>query len=278
MENLAMPWQTKIQNHQCKMAVHSLGNAMIETVLVLPLLLLITALVFFFGRGLVRAQHAQVMAGYGAWRTAAEAPDPSTDAQLNTVFFADHADEVASVAWGEALADAPDLLTTAAGNRTPDAQLLAQEVFERLPGPACARYKTTHRNSVPLFERFSGPLRLSHTRPGNDWRYANGMVDMQDHSWRNFGWWSRIIAYPWSPDSPHNVYGYWQPWPGHGTWWYAPSNVSILPAASRVFDTDLAQRLEPYLTQGNPLARELSNLFSLTPYRYIGPTVFFEEQ
>jgi hypothetical protein len=73
------------------------GAAMTETVLVAPFLLLFLALVLFFGRMMVQAQHTQVAARYETWREMTGAPGPAPDDnvnpehrnwQINDLFFA----------------------------------------------------------------------------------------------------------------------------------------------------------------------------------------------
>ncbi|MAE62267.1 MAG: hypothetical protein CMJ49_13040 [Planctomycetaceae bacterium] len=67
------------------------GAVMTEFMLVLPLLVLIMALVWFFGQALARSQRNIVMTRYETWRSADRAPGPSGDAldqaELNDTFF-----------------------------------------------------------------------------------------------------------------------------------------------------------------------------------------------
>ena len=76
------------------------GTAMSEMVLVVPFLLVVVAYVFYFGRGMVRVQRAQVMDRYEVWRQVSRTPggpkytEPTgrdNGPQLNDTFFAGNA-------------------------------------------------------------------------------------------------------------------------------------------------------------------------------------------
>ena len=61
---------------------------MTETVLVMPFLIVIFALLIYFGRGMVRVQHTQIMDRYEAWRQAsADAPGPHAQVTLHSTYL-----------------------------------------------------------------------------------------------------------------------------------------------------------------------------------------------
>lgn len=80
------------------------GVAMMELVLVLPLILIILALLFYLGRMETRVQRTQVMVRYEAWRAAAGAPGPYRDQPrgnptLDRTFHSGAASSVDGAAW-----------------------------------------------------------------------------------------------------------------------------------------------------------------------------------
>ena len=235
------------------------GTAMGEMVLVLPLLLVIVALLVFFGRGVVRVQHAQVMDRYEAWRQAAASPGPAAQApddnpQLNQLFFGDNAASIEYAGNDYFPGLAVDRLIDAAITRNvPDHYQLPELVEAATAGNAPGRtvtFTTTHSNSVPLWERFNRPTRHRHTRIGNDWAHVNGWT-----------------APPGSAqDNP--VSGQWLG--GSADWRRAgPYGPNVLPPIRDVFfpefDADLAN-------VGNPLAEAIRSMY-LSQNGYSGPNV-----
>lgn len=161
-----------------------LGAAMSETLLVLPLLLVVFVLIFFIGQSMSRLQRASVMDRYEAWRREARAPGPqavltSTNPvtwnaqQLNATFFGGNAETVQTQIDRYFPPDANDMLVLDVSGFWPEAGPLVESVFERLPIGERVRFHTHHRNTVPILEQFTGPITKTHVFFGHEWKYSN---------------------------------------------------------------------------------------------------------
>ena len=163
-----------------------------EMVLVLPLLFVILALLVFFGRGIVRVQHAQVMDRYEAWRQAAGAPGPAmggtpSNEQMNQLFFGAKADSIEYAGSGYFPGQAADQLLHEVSQweqsgspsefrlyDTGELLTTVEAILAYTDNGRTVAFKTQHANAVPLWERFNGPIRHGHVRIGNDWAHVNG--------------------------------------------------------------------------------------------------------
>jgi hypothetical protein len=165
------------------------GNAMGEMVLVLPLLFVVLSLLFFLGRGVVRAQRAHVMDRYEAWRQVGGVPQPGHDnalgsPQLNQLFLGNKADTIdytgsdrlprdATVAWVTLVYE----YDTAAGE-------LAQRQAAHADHGHTATFTTIFAESNAFWQRFESPMTHGHTRIGNDWAHVNGWYVDDSGIWR----------------------------------------------------------------------------------------------
>lgn len=227
------------------------GTAMGEMVLVLPLLMLILALLIFFGRGVVRGQHAQVMDRYEAWRSVSAAPGPAAQGatdnpQLNQLFFGANAESIEYDLSSYFPGLAGDELTRAAAAvNAPNEYHLSELVETSLRYNDRGRtvtFNTQHANRRRVWERFDQPTRHRHTRLGNDWAHVNG----------------------WNADADQQGLGGTANWRRTG-----PYGPNVLPPLRDIFypdfDADLAN-------VGNPLADAIRGLYLSRP-GYAGPTV-----
>lgn len=165
------------------------GAAMTEMVLVLPLLLVILSLVFFFGRLMVRAQHTQVMSRYETWRQVIEAPGPAplnefsspSYTQMNVTFFGNQAAQVSHTINDNNFPDDTygDLIE-AATNASADAGALAQSLLYRPPGdePRMSHghregFRVSYTTEVPLWRRMEGPIDRHSARVGHEWHFSH---------------------------------------------------------------------------------------------------------
>jgi hypothetical protein len=183
-----------------KQTRHRIGAAMSEFVLILPLLVVIIALLFYFGRLMVRADHATVVARYEAWREAQGAPGPHAldptaipeNPELNGLAFGGKADHF-SAGGGAFFPQEPyDKMVDAATNKSPAAVAATQTLLfragneHRYPrGQSVSvgiNYDNTARawdrinaidNRPPVNPERTGALSRSHTRIGMDWSYSN---------------------------------------------------------------------------------------------------------
>jgi hypothetical protein len=163
------------------------GAAMSEMVLVMPLLLVILSLVFFFGRLMVRAQHVQVTSRYETWRHVISAPGPGngegSTAQLNEAFFAGNASTFTQTQNNNNFPDDTYVdIVDAATAVSEDAGLLANALLF-LPDSEDPRqshgrregFRVGYTTQVPLWQEMDGPIRRQHARIGHEWHFS--------HSW-----------------------------------------------------------------------------------------------
>lgn len=162
------------------------GTVMTETLLVLPMLMLILSLIFYFGRLAVRVQHASVMARYEAWRDVANAPGPRPTSdlhnhpQLNSAFFGDRAQSIQWTYNGRSFAtEALEQTVSLAGELSADAHLLADAILfrppdatPRLPHGHREGFRVEYHTEVPLWQSLDGPFRRQHIVMNGDWRYT----------------------------------------------------------------------------------------------------------
>lgn len=128
---------------------------MTEMVLVIPLLAIVIALLFYFGRLVVRVHHASLMARYETWRHADAAPGPSSNddlqhIELNGAFFNGNASEVVHAVDDDDFPEQPyrDMIS-AAGEASPEAGALADAVVYRQGGDF--RNSHGHREGFGIF-------------------------------------------------------------------------------------------------------------------------------
>lgn len=162
------------------------GAAMIELVLVLPLLFVLLTLMFFFGRELVRMQHADSMNRYESWRQAEHATGPGGGGdELNVLFFLGEARDVSLASRSWFPPEPGQMVRTAAGQRSADAERLVDEMLVTLPGGRQVRTTTEHADSLRVWEELQGPIREQHVRLANHWRFVNGIEwDAGSEQWR----------------------------------------------------------------------------------------------
>lgn len=169
---------------------------MTETVLVLPLIFVVLALLFFFGQAMTRWQRSSVTDRYEAWRQAQYAPGPGAefaknpsefgDADLlNQAFFADNADTL-DVAGRSGRVTVTDITDTIAEETTATAPPLNDPLYQpttagdmvrsqmqRLPAWWRIDLATEHLSDVPLYQRFAGAVHHQSTVIDGDWAYGS---------------------------------------------------------------------------------------------------------
>ncbi len=177
------------------------GTAMVEMVLVLPILLFFLSLLFFFGRGLARVVRLHVIDRYEASRVAAQtyvvdvqtewqllhgdwqhaneepfgphAQNADTD-QLNQTFLADRATDLdvdGGGVWGggverQAYLDAVEPMG--------DAGPFAERLLAYQPHSVSRQAASEYDESVPLWRRYAGRATHRHSLPYHDWALVNG--------------------------------------------------------------------------------------------------------
>lgn len=180
------------------------GAAMAEMVLAIPFILLILTLLIFFGRGMVRVQHTQVVDRYEAWRINANVSyhepgvphpaiprppyaDTSTgSAMLNTTFFADHASEILVHGSNNLPGEALGLLIGQTAAFSGDAGAVASNVYYSLPSGLSYNVTVRHPHTLRIWQVFGTDIIHSHTLATQDWRYINGWREAF-YRWENLG-------------------------------------------------------------------------------------------
>ena len=209
---------------------------MIETVLVLPIVLGVLALVILLGRSMARYEQSSVMDRYEAWRYVWRAPGPNgapgapaNDGQLNETFLRDRASSVRATYSDYFPSEPGDLLLNAARGRSQDAGWLVERALEVLPGGRRVRVRVTFPSDVPLEQRLglAGPMQHAHVRLDREWQLAQG-IEYNGADQR------------WEPDGPF---------------------VAINEAIRERFLSDLDGRLAPMASSGNVVARTMRGTY-----------------
>lgn len=153
------------------------GAAMIETVLVLPVVLVVLLLVLGLGRSMMRWQQVSVMDRYEAWRQVAAAPGPSSPGQLNQAFLRNEAARIESVSDDFFPSEPMDAWRDGAMWVLPEAGWLADRVAARLPDGRRVRFETSFASDIPLESRLglTGPLHHGHVRLNHEWKFVNAL-------------------------------------------------------------------------------------------------------
>ncbi len=165
------------------------GAAMTEMVLVMPLLLVILSLVFFFGRLMVRAQHVQVTSRYETWRDVIDAPGPAPKrvagdldfSDLEETFFAARNESFSRVVNDNRFPEETfGQIIQMAAQKSADAGALADALLYRPPGdePRMSHghregFRVGYETDVPLWRQMEGPIRRHHARIGHEWHFSH---------------------------------------------------------------------------------------------------------
>ena len=113
---------------------------MTEMVMVSSILILIFAWLLYFGRGMMRAQHAIVMSRYEVWRSTANAPGPrpvgtipgsGTNRQFNYTFFDGTAEDIDMWNHHGFYREPQDAQIAAAAAKSYDTGQMAEAAFDR---------------------------------------------------------------------------------------------------------------------------------------------------
>lgn len=166
------------------------GAAMIETVLVLPVVVAILLMVIYFGRELVRLQRVQVMATYDAWRVADDGTGPWSDNAtnnelLNQLFLGEKAVDENGDSTIQRLDDVapyPDGATRglvdAAAFYSTQTMTLADRRVTYAPDGVGRRFKVSWPVELAYWVQFESPITQGHTRVKDEWKAndSNGGV------------------------------------------------------------------------------------------------------
>ncbi len=263
----------------------SRGSAMTETVLVLPLIFVVLALLFFFGQAMTRWQRSSVTDRYEVWRQAQYAPGPGVTFEkhsrsfgdgvlLDEAFFAGntHRLDVAGRAGRINVQQPTDLIaeetqaiassSSRQGYDPTSAEDYVRELHLRTPAWWRIDLATEHTSTVQFYQRFAGAVRHQSTVIDGDWTFAFWLE--QEHR----GVRSEVhdvledVHLVSAPDSDNHrdLYDY-RPYSINGIY---PTYYSDIDAVL----LDMEQ-------QDNPLARAIRGIYMMTP-DYLGPQVLPE--
>ncbi len=152
------------------------GAAMVEFVMILPLLALVWSLTWFFGWELVNKEHVRMSNRWAVWRTVRGAGEPVPQ-QLSDNFFKDKAINV-----GMTTGSGPDktlqALVTEAGKISQPAQMWTQSlVIDRFPHGFTANVTAEFPTTNTAWSRFTGAITGMHGRDGVEWRRAQARCE-----------------------------------------------------------------------------------------------------
>ncbi|WP_432799041.1 hypothetical protein [Poriferisphaera sp. WC338] len=175
---------TLVDNMERERLHRQMGSVMAEAVMVMPLLIVVFALLVFFGYGMVRFQRDSMMDRYETWREVTDGEGVNDEAGLNAAFLGGNADAIkihredyfpggARSIFDASLADLED----------PSQAAFIMDVVESFPSGRQLHFKTIHQEEVPIFHEMERPNRHGFLRIGNEWKFANGLRLDGSHGW-----------------------------------------------------------------------------------------------
>lgn len=215
------------------------GSAMVETLLALPVVLLLLVAILGFGVATKRLAPLENAARYDAWRRASPgAPGPATEAQLRDAFYPKDVPATLGVLAGDAaLSPQVDALLT--GALSDDPLALAHDVLARFPRASASQVTVQHASRIPFaaWVGFTAPTSRASARLNGDWRYMEGL--------RYSG----------------------QPWAAYPDGWHPQNEGPRLAASTQsLFMADI----DPALASGGVVNEALRDLYTWYPV-YVGP-------
>lgn len=151
------------------------GAALIEFVLIVPLIATILGLTFFFGWSMKNQQKVKVSSRYHTWRrlhcgSYPKHPTQGRHLTLNEMHFANEGSGVGT-SGGHGPIQSLEELVAATSTYGKQAQDLAGTlVMEHCPRGRSGNVSAGFPTDVGIWERFRGPIRHGHTRDGKEWR------------------------------------------------------------------------------------------------------------
>lgn len=145
------------------------GTSTIEMVIVLPVVMLVLGLTFFFGRAWANRLHVLAADRYAAWKQVQT--NVFTDsATLNSMFCNSKASPLNSDLPAEQSESTDDLISAAGGGR---AGALAQQSITQYPEGRKGSVSAAFPDGVKLWQTIglTGPISNSHCRDGVPWRH-----------------------------------------------------------------------------------------------------------
>ena len=155
------------------------GQAMIEFVLVVPLLALVLGLTFFFGWAMKNQQRVAVSNRYAVWR-AVTARDWVAGGAINNRILENKGDAVTVDSRGGPTTTVTRFVNSFV-NVGPEAGALAGEIFSaRCPGSHGADVQAHFPSDGGLYSRFGGAITGNYVREGREWRRGEMAFEWND--------------------------------------------------------------------------------------------------
>ncbi|MEM7626151.1 MAG: TadE family protein [Planctomycetota bacterium] len=239
------------------------GAAMIEALLVLPIVMFILSLVVYFGLSMQDFQRTVMVDRYESWRGSSRAPGPSTGLnenaptlELRETFFAGRDLRLTVEPTDFFPVEAHDDWQSAASGVDLGAGRLAGRYFQDLPRGRSMRFFVRQDWGVPLWEElFPGSTRHRHTVMDTQWRFVNQVLELGDNRWYD----DRVAAYERiRPTSSQDTAT-------------PPPTLGPADSVREEFYADFDRRID-LLGPGNTIAQRLQEFYQVYP-NYWGPEV-----
>ena len=234
---------------------------MAETVLVLPVILLLLLMLLFYGISMARLQRASGQDRYEAWRrvhygfgprahglsTITNVPYEGID-HINTTFWKNGAEDIGYAYSRFFPDDTRDAMIDEAGRASLDAGDYTDQLLNHaLPHGSTFGFDTTFVHRSDLLD--TDTISHGHTRIGSEWKYVDGVRQRHDGEW--------VQTQPYGRDD---------------TEWWRIGHVTPGDTIRYVFMEDLDQPLESPADSGNRIAIAVRGYYRWFP-GYRGPDV-----
>ena len=155
------------------------GSALIEFVMIIPLMAMIIGLTFFFGWTMANRLHVRESSRYASWRHA-RTDQAVGSGQLNNDFFENRATDI-GITRGLGTEETIDDLISAAATQGNEHATFADSVIWGCGHQGrTVRVRAKFPSDVGLYRRFQGRLASYFSRDGKQWRREDDLTPEQD--------------------------------------------------------------------------------------------------
>jgi hypothetical protein len=145
------------------------GSALLELIMVIPLLATLLSLTYFFGGALTNQQHVKVCDRYLCWKKVYGAGGAPTPPGLNNLVFDGRAGSIGGSGGTGPIETLEDMVADV-GRYSPRAEQLANDaVMDHWPRSHARTVSATFPTDVDFWQRFNGPIKHRHSREGVEW-------------------------------------------------------------------------------------------------------------
>lgn len=145
------------------------GAAMVEFVMVIPLLATVLALTFWFGWSMVNQQHVRMADRYAVWRVLSQTGMPSNQ-QINEGLLASKGTDIHTTSDSGPATVLQSYVDIASSQGDAAGTLANELVLARFPRGLRIELRAEFPSNVRLWQRFNGPIAGRHVRDGVQWR------------------------------------------------------------------------------------------------------------